>query len=85
MADAGPMAFNMRDKPLFKLGTNKIGPIVHQLTISPHGGLQGAARYVVVTLGMICPPRCASGTRQMDVVPKLVPLFWIADIEHRIS
>ena len=39
----------------------------------------------VVTLGMIWPARCASGTRQIEVVPKFVPLRWIAAIEHKIS
>mmetsp|Transcript_19870 Transcript_19870/g.41901 ORF Transcript_19870/g.41901 Transcript_19870/m.41901 type:complete len:202 (+) Transcript_19870:1046-1651(+) len=39
----------------------------------------------VVTLGMICPPLCASGTRQMEAVPKLVPDLLMALIEQRIS
>ena len=47
------MASIMSEKPLFKFGTTKFGPLVTQLTVSPHGGLQGAARYVVVTIGMI--------------------------------
>ena len=47
------MASIMSEKPLFKLGTTSFGPLVTQLTVSPHGGLQGAARYVVVTIGMI--------------------------------
>ncbi|MCH2162318.1 MAG: hypothetical protein MK085_10650 [Phycisphaerales bacterium] len=47
------MPFNMGENPLFKFGTNRLGPIVIQLTMSPHGGLQGVARYVVVTIGMI--------------------------------
>lgn len=39
----------------------------------------------VDTAGVATPPRCRIGTRQIEVVPKLVAVALIASDEHRIS